>query len=288
MRKITAGAVASAAIAAANLFTIAAPASAQTWMTWRTGTNTGQAAHLPRVDRMDGLYTSYFASGTVSTTDMRYNTDRRSSASERVSLRWNGNSSNDDYVAGVGWAPNDSANKTRTISYRVHKFAKTSNDNPSSGFAVAGAYGWLCPELGGGSQRVEYYVVDSWLAFNSSGRPTRFRPYQGESRGSVTISGNGYDLFATPTVHRGHGCGAGNADFIQLWAVRQSQTNSTTATRSIDMGTFFGAWSGKKLVNADGSASSTDISVAANPGYQIIGVEGFGETRGELDVTVDR
>lgn len=273
----------SATVAAASLFVAAAPASAQSWASWRSGINSGVGAFMPS----GGMFTSYFASGTVATTDMRYDTRNRvPSTSERVSLRWNGNSALDDYVAGVGWQ-SGSSNKTRTISYKVNSFSKTSNSTPASGLATVGAYGWLCPELGGGSQRVEYYIVDTWLAYNSAGSPTRFVPFMGASRGSANISGNMYDLYVTPSVSRGHGCGAGSASFIQLWAVRQSQTN-TTADRSISMTNFFAAWSGKKLRNSNNTDSTSDISLSANAGYLIVGMEGFGRTRGELDITVKR
>ena len=269
----TAGALAFGALGLA-----AAVHAAQTSV--KTGNFAGAIAQLPS-ECNSGVYYSYFGVG-LSSASLTCTSPRPTGALARATMKWKGDSprSNstqvDDYVTGIGYKP-ASANKTRTVKFRINTFtfsnAQTTATDPK--LATVGVYGWLCPssaQIKDGFERTEYYVVDRWAG--SFGVPFGTRSY-----GTTTLNGKTYNLYYSGIINRGHGCGSGDANFRQLWAVRSSSNTSTTSDVSINMGTFFSAFN--NLKNGKGK------SVSASPaGYQIVGVEGLGATQGTVTVTL--
>lgn len=268
MQKISMKIWASMAVASAALITSATPAAAQT-TTVATGNNFGQTFTIP--SSYGGGFMSYYAdgmrhNGNTLITDLRY-LRRTTTKLGRIFARWNGDSNTDDYVTGLGWGAS-SANLTRSITYNVRKYnPRRTNTSATVGVSTMGVYGWLCPT--GNEEMVEYYIVDSWLGRGN------FIPFDGSFRKTASINGQNYRFYSTGTVTRGNGCGADDATFRQLWAVRTSK--KTRGTRTIKMRDFFDAWD---------NVSRVDTSAPA--GYQIVSLEGFGGTTGTFDVEVNK
>lgn len=246
----------------------------------KSGNFSGPIATLPSGCNA-GVYYSYFAAG-LDSGSLTCTSPAPTGTLAQATMSWKGNSPRststevDDYVAGIGYNP-QAANKTRTIKFRVNSFtfsnAQTTATDPK--LATVGVYGWLCPnstQRSAGQERTEYYVVDRWAG--SFGVPFGTKAF-----GTVSLGGATYNLYFSGIINRGHGCGAGDANFRQLWAVRSSSNTSTTSDISIKMSDFFNAFSNLK--------NGKKVSVSAGPaGYQIVGVEGLGATQGTVKISL--
>ena len=260
----------------------------------RDGNFEGPGQDLPT--SCGGEFFSYFSTGMRNNNDTLF-TDfacaRTTFRHAHTRARWNGDGSSDDYVVGAGWNSSP-ANKSRSITFNVRGFSanatRPNGRNAPQGtpqVATMGVYGWLCPtgiesantSVNNVTMR-EYYVVDGWYQRNagpngSGSLPSTFRPFGTTFEGSGFINGTRYDYYSSGKIVRGNGCRGGDAPFRQIWAVRRTEKNR--GQRTISMTTFFNFWN-----NGNGS----DVGASAPAGYQIVGVEGIGATRGSFDVVI--
>jgi hypothetical protein len=267
-------------------------AQAQSFQEVRQGNRAGPIERLPA--NCGSEYFSYFSTGmrnNNSTLFTDFACARTTIRHAHTRMRWNGDGSSDDYVVGAGWAPT-AANKSRSITFNVRGFSASATSPGGRGapqdtpqVATMGVYGWLCPtrtEVPGRNTITmrEYYVVDGWYQRNAGPNgtgtfPSSFRPFGTSFEGSGLINGTRYDYYSSGVLNRGNGCRGGNAPFRQIWAVRRTEKNR--GQRTISMNTFFNFWN-----NGNGS----DVGASAPSGYQIVGVEGIGATRGSMDVVI--
>jgi endo-1,4-beta-xylanase len=149
-------------------------------------------------------------------------------------------------VAGRGW---ETGSAERTIRYRARAF-----DPGTNGYL--GLYGWSTDPL------VEYYVVDSWGAFEPPGDGALLL-------GTLDSDGGTYRLYRTRRVEQPSI--VGTATFDQYWSVRASKVppggrNTITFRNHVE------AWRRAGMV-------------LGTLNYQVLATEGFG-SRGGSDVSI--
>lgn len=168
--------------------------------------------------------------------------------------KWN-LSSGGNAVAGLGW---QTGTLNRSVSYNFGSFNPGSNGYLSLyGWSSNGTVDWYD---GGRGHHVEYYVLQSWGAYNPAQDSSMIKVNNGNP---VNIDGVYYYMYLTykngPSYYS-----SGNEWFYQFWMIRQSPQAAPTGTQTINFGNVVAAWAnygGMHLKSADG--------------YQVIASEGY-------------
>ncbi|KAF9036339.1 putative endo-1, 4-beta-xylanase A precursor, partial [Panaeolus papilionaceus] len=131
---------------------------------------------------------------------------------------------------GKGWNP---GTKDRVLTYTgQYKY---------SGNSIIGVYGWARNPL------TEYYIVDNFGSYNPAAG--------GVSKGSFTVDGSLYDMYAATRVNHIDG----TATYQQFWSVRRNKRTGGT----IDVGAHFNAW------------AKAGMNIGSELDYQILHCEGY-------------
>ncbi len=253
--------IAKAALATGLVLSFSSPAHAVT----KCGSNSGESN---TIGGDNSNFWSYYAIKMITNVASKQTClNTQTDFKRHFNIKWTMEAADANLVTGMGWKFGD----TRTVNYNYSRF----NGNGTSYMAL---YGWACGSRFNELQ--EYYVVETYPG-------TSFKPFGAGGTWTKTVNGSTYDYYITLRPQgSGNACSASQPSatragpaFYQYWAVRRNKRApqaAGAAAHVITFATHTAEWSaGTRGFRTDWLAG----------GYEIMGVEAFGRSTGELDLT---